>query len=72
MIEIIILIIYFLGILLTPVILKKCFSDFMEDTFPIDDFPMILCGISIIWPVVLILYGMCNIGTLFLWYYNKI
>lgn len=72
MIGIIILIIYFLGIFLTPIILKKCFSDFVEITFSKSDLPMILCGMSIIWPAVLMLYGMENMGTLFVWIYNKV
>lgn len=70
MIEII-FIIYFLGIFLTPIILKKCFSNFVENEVSKSELPMTLCGISVIWPVVLILYGMNNIGTLFVWIYNK-
>ena len=72
MIGIIILIIYFLGIFLTPIIVKKCFSDFVEQDSCKSELPMVLCGMSVIWPAILILYGMNNIGTLFLWIYNKV
>ena len=67
----IILLIYLIGIFITPIILKKCFSSFIEDLDE-EDRDMLIVVISLTWPLSLVLRLLFILLSFTVWIYNKI
>lgn len=62
----IVLIIYIIGIFITPIILKRFFSP-----FEIEDIESVISFMCICWPLVLVTWLMFKLFSIFIYIYNK-
>jgi len=67
----IILLIYLIGIFVTPIILKKCFG-FIQEIDDEDDRYMVIVIISMMWPLSLVLRLLFILLSFTIWIYNKV
>lgn len=67
----IILLIYLIGIFVTPIILKKYFG-FIQEIDDEDDRYMVIITISMIWPLSLVLWLLFVLFSFTVWIYNKV
>ena len=67
----VILLIYLIGIFITPIILKKCFSSFIKDLDE-EDRDMLIVVISLTWPLSLVLRLLFILLSFTVWIYNKV
>ena len=66
------LIIYTIGIFITPIILKRCFKlPTDEECAPLDRDTIVMC-LSITWPLSSLIWIIYKISFCIIWIYNKV